>query len=166
MNWNRISTLVPEVFLDFSSRKRSRGSCDTRGFSLSPRRFCDSLSLLCGLLLISFAKKNQEKPLGPGYCISSFFKEYNHHPLSLSLLKLPNVIKEMLLLFFLNLTWLAMKSLANPSNFSILPAWQRSKKQKAFGMLFPHKLLPFYSHFIFPTPNILYLYFIFTPSYR
>ena len=33
-------TLVPEVFLDFSR--------------------------LRGLLLISFAKKNQEKPLGPG----------------------------------------------------------------------------------------------------
>ena len=46
----------------------------TRGFSLSPRRFRDSLSPLRdslsplrGLLLISFAKKNQEKPLGPGY---------------------------------------------------------------------------------------------------
>ena len=39
----------------------------TRGFSLSPCRFCDSLSPLRGLLLISFAKKNQEKPLGPGY---------------------------------------------------------------------------------------------------
>ena len=38
----------------------------TRGFSLSPRRFRDSLSPLCGFLLISFAKKNQEKPLGPG----------------------------------------------------------------------------------------------------
>ena len=38
----------------------------TRGFSLSPRRFRDSLSSLRGLLLISFAKKNQEKPLGPG----------------------------------------------------------------------------------------------------
>ena len=39
----------------------------TRGFSVSPRRFRDSLSPLRGLLLISFAKKNQEKPLGPGY---------------------------------------------------------------------------------------------------
>ena len=39
----------------------------TRGFSLSPRRFRDSLSPLHGLLLISFAKKNHEKPLGPGY---------------------------------------------------------------------------------------------------
>ena len=39
----------------------------TRGFSLSPRRFRDSLSPLRRLLLISFAKKNQEKPLGPGY---------------------------------------------------------------------------------------------------
>ena len=39
----------------------------TRGFSLSPRRFRDSLSPLRGLLLISFAKNNQEKPLGPGY---------------------------------------------------------------------------------------------------
>ena len=39
----------------------------TRGFSLSPRRLCDSLSPLRGLLLISFVKKNQEKPLGPGY---------------------------------------------------------------------------------------------------
>ena len=39
----------------------------TRGFSLSPRRFRNSLSPLRGLLLISFAKKNQEKPLGPGY---------------------------------------------------------------------------------------------------
>ena len=38
----------------------------TRGFSLSPRRFRDLLSPLCGFLLISFAKKNQEKPLGPG----------------------------------------------------------------------------------------------------
>ena len=38
----------------------------TRGFSVSPRRFRDSLSPLRGLLLISFAKKNQEKPLGPG----------------------------------------------------------------------------------------------------
>ena len=38
----------------------------TRGFSLSPRRFRNSLSLLHGLLLISFTKKNQEKPLGPG----------------------------------------------------------------------------------------------------
>ena len=41
----------------------------TRGFSLSPRRFCDSLSPPRGLLLISFAKKNREKPLGPGYCL-------------------------------------------------------------------------------------------------
>ena len=40
----------------------------TRGFSVCPRRFRDSLSPLRGLLLISFAKKNQEKPLGPGYC--------------------------------------------------------------------------------------------------
>ena len=39
----------------------------TRGFSLSPRRFRDSLSPLRGFLLISFAKKNQEKPLGSGY---------------------------------------------------------------------------------------------------
>ena len=39
----------------------------TRGFSLSPHRFRDTLSPLRGLLLISFAKKNQEKPLGPGY---------------------------------------------------------------------------------------------------
>ena len=39
----------------------------TRGFSLSPHRFRDSLSPLRGLLLISFAKKNQEKPLIPGY---------------------------------------------------------------------------------------------------
>ena len=38
----------------------------TRGFSLSPRRFRNSLSPLRGLLLISFAKKTQEKPLGPG----------------------------------------------------------------------------------------------------
>ena len=38
------------------------------GFSLSPRRFRDSLSPLRSLLSISFAKKNQEKPLGPGYC--------------------------------------------------------------------------------------------------
>ena len=38
----------------------------TRGFSLSPRRLRDSLSPLHGLLLTSFAKKNQEKPLGPG----------------------------------------------------------------------------------------------------
>ena len=38
----------------------------TRGFSLSPHCFRDS-SPLRGLLLISFAKKNQEKPLGPGY---------------------------------------------------------------------------------------------------
>ena len=38
----------------------------TRGFSLSPRRFRNSLSPLRGLLLISFANKNQEKPLGPG----------------------------------------------------------------------------------------------------
>ena len=37
------------------------------GFSVSPRRFRDSLSPLRGLLLISFAKKNKEKPLGPGY---------------------------------------------------------------------------------------------------
>ena len=44
----------------------------TRGFSLSQRRFRDSLSPLRGLLLISFAKKNQEKPLGPGYSKSSF----------------------------------------------------------------------------------------------
>ena len=47
----------------------------TRGFSLSPRRFRDSLSPLRGLLLISFAKKNQEKPLGMGapdfiHCLS------------------------------------------------------------------------------------------------
>ena len=42
----------------------------TRGFSLSPRRFRNSLSPLRGLLLISFAKKNQEKPLGPGYSFS------------------------------------------------------------------------------------------------
>ena len=39
----------------------------TRGFSISPRRFRNSLSPLRGLLFISFAKKNQEKPLGPGY---------------------------------------------------------------------------------------------------
>ena len=44
----------------------------TRGVSLSPRRFCDLLSPLRGLLLISVAKKNQEKPLGPGYARHSF----------------------------------------------------------------------------------------------
>ena len=44
----------------------------TRGFSLSPRRFRDSLSPLRGLLLISFAKKNQEKPLAPGYTTANF----------------------------------------------------------------------------------------------
>ena len=38
-----------------------------RGFSLSPRRFRDLLSPLRSLLLISVAKKNQEKPLEPGY---------------------------------------------------------------------------------------------------
>ena len=38
----------------------------TKDFSLSPRVFRDSLSPPRGLLLISFAKKNQEKPLGPG----------------------------------------------------------------------------------------------------
>ena len=41
----------------------------TRGFPLSPRGFRDSLSPLRGLLLISFAKKNQEKPLGQRYDI-------------------------------------------------------------------------------------------------
>ena len=45
----------------------------TRGFSLSPRRLRDLLSPLRGLLLISFAKKNQEKPLGPGYCLTDIF---------------------------------------------------------------------------------------------
>ena len=39
----------------------------TRGFSLSPRHLRDSLSPFRGLLLVSSAKKNQEKPLGPGY---------------------------------------------------------------------------------------------------
>ena len=43
----------------------------TRGFSLFTRRFRDSLSPLRGLLLISFAKKNQEKPLDQGSIIAS-----------------------------------------------------------------------------------------------
>ena len=46
----------------------------TRGFTLSSRRFHDSLSPLRGLLLISFAKKNQEKPLGPGYNLLKYGK--------------------------------------------------------------------------------------------
>ena len=50
----------------------------TRGFSLSPRPFGDSLSLLRGLLLISFAKKNQEKPLGPGYSLSRYYYYFFH----------------------------------------------------------------------------------------
>ena len=52
----------------------------TRGFSLSPRRFRNSLSPLRGLLLISFAKKNQEKPLGPGYqtpCITNWPSDFS-----------------------------------------------------------------------------------------
>ena len=48
----------------------------TRGFSLSSRRFRDSLSPLCGLLLISFAKKNQEKPLGRGYFWRKYWANY------------------------------------------------------------------------------------------
>jgi len=49
----------------------------TRGFSLSPVAFRDTLSPLRGLLLISFAKKNQEKPLGPGYLNNSFCLNWN-----------------------------------------------------------------------------------------
>ena len=44
-----------------------------RGFSLSPRRFRDSLLSLRRLLLISFTKKNQEKPLGPGYFLTCLY---------------------------------------------------------------------------------------------
>ena len=50
-----------------------RGQGIQRFFSLSPRRFCDSLSPLRGLPLISFAKKKQEKPLGPGYDFFDLF---------------------------------------------------------------------------------------------
>ena len=49
------NTLVPEVFLDFSTRERDQEQAAKR-----------QLRALRGLLLISFAKKNQEKPLGPG----------------------------------------------------------------------------------------------------
>ena len=49
------NTLVPEVFLDFSSRERDQEQAAKR-----PQR------ALRGLLLISFAKESQEKPLGPG----------------------------------------------------------------------------------------------------
>ena len=56
------------VFLDFSSRKRSRASRES-----DEER--DSLSPLRGLLLISFARKNQEKPLGPGYGLGRIFKK-------------------------------------------------------------------------------------------
>ena len=49
-----------------------RGQGNQR-FSLSPRRFRNSLSPLRRLLLISFAKKNQEKPLGQGYRIIGYY---------------------------------------------------------------------------------------------
>ena len=51
----------------------------TRGFSLSPRRFRNSLSPLRGLLLISFAKKNQGKSLGPGYVFNCMFRVIGKH---------------------------------------------------------------------------------------
>ena len=83
----RPSTLVPEVFLDFSSRKRSRASRETATTSCESdeeRVFRNSLSLRHGLLLISFAKKNQEKPLGPGYRPSGFQILFVHPILSYS----------------------------------------------------------------------------------
>ena len=63
------------VFLDFSSRKRSRASCEAATTSRESDEERDSLSPLRGLLLISLARKNQEKPLGPGYGLGRIFKK-------------------------------------------------------------------------------------------
>ena len=63
------------VFLDFSSRKRSKGSREAATTSRESDEERDSLSPLRGLLLISLARKNQEKPLGPGYGLGRIFKK-------------------------------------------------------------------------------------------
>ena len=79
--WSRENVIVSAAYKQFSSLvERGKMRCENlqrplgspRGFSLSPRRFRDLVSPLRGLLLISFAKKNQEKPLGPGYTYLSF----------------------------------------------------------------------------------------------
>ena len=58
-----LDTLVPEVFLDFSSfREASNTSREYE--SLAP--LCDSCSPLCSLSQLSHAEKNQENPLGSG----------------------------------------------------------------------------------------------------
>ena len=63
------------VFLDFSSRKRSRASREAATTSREGDEERDSLSPLRGLLLISLGRKNQEKPLGPGYGLGRIFKK-------------------------------------------------------------------------------------------